>query len=89
MDKNEDREIIAKHICDSATPVSVAIVHTLASVKEIDPLEIDFTLYDHTYPEALNMILCHDNTDEATIVRFPVENYMIEIDGGGNIAILE
>ena len=84
-----DWEVVAEYICDSDTPVIIAVADALATVEDEDVTEIDLTLYDYVPPDALDQLIDHKNPSGRVEVTFPVDDYLIEIKGENNVTIFE
>ncbi|UHQ99025.1 hypothetical protein HYG81_25100 (plasmid) [Natrinema zhouii] len=67
----------------SEQPPSIAIVNALADLEEVDPTELDYTLYDYAYPEALDTLTQSGNVE----ITFTVEQYKVHITESGSIHI--
>ncbi len=66
----------------SATVASTATITALATLEEVDPVELSdvfgATLYDHIDPEALDALVAGEGH---VILSFPIDDYRVRIDG--------
>ncbi|WP_137288809.1 HalOD1 output domain-containing protein [Natronorubrum halophilum] len=66
----------------SATAASTATITALATLEEVDPVELsdvlDITLYDHVDPEALDTLVAGE---ERVDLSFLIDDYRVRIDG--------
>ncbi|WP_440765709.1 HalOD1 output domain-containing protein [Natronorubrum sp. DTA7] len=79
---------------DAETPVSMAVVHAICAVTNVDPLEapteLGFVLYDHVDPEAHDTLLGDGTGDGETVVSFDVageQTYTVDISDDGRIEV--
>ncbi|NUB91165.1 hypothetical protein HT576_09045 [Haloterrigena sp. SYSU A121-1] len=68
---------------ESEQSPSLSVVEALATLEGVDPTELDYTLYDHIHPEALDT-LTRSGTVEIT---FTVDQYTVHIDRSGIVRI--
>lgn len=62
----------------SSTSPSSAIIDAIAAIENVNPMDLDFVLYRHIDPTALDTLV---GTDERVAVSFSLEDYLISIDG--------
>lgn len=67
----------------SEQPPSIAVVNALAELEEVDPTDLDYTLYDHIHPEALDTLI----QSGPVAVTFTVNQYTVHITESGTIRI--
>lgn len=81
---------------DGETPASIAIVHAICVLKDVDPIhaptELGFVLHDHIDPEALDTILADGTGDGDLVISFEISNgdtYSVEVADDGRITVRE
>lgn len=66
----------------SVTTPSIAVIETVASIENVDPIDIsvkeDMPLSDYIDPDALDTLVANTNL---IFISFTVEDYKVEIDG--------
>lgn len=67
----------------SEQPLSIAVVEALTALERIDPIDLDFTLYDHIHPDALDTLIQSDNVT----ITFTVAQYKVHIMESGTVQI--
>lgn len=69
--------------------VSTAVVRAVATVKDVDPIDLDERLYDHVEPGALNRLFRTDRQDRArgTLVSFTMAGCHIQIQDGQKVVV--
>ncbi|WP_436347955.1 HalOD1 output domain-containing protein [Natronorubrum sp. FCH18a] len=55
----------------------------VAALEGVDPIDLDFTLYDHIYPDALDTLIQSGNVT----ITFTVAQYDIHVTPSGTIRI--
>lgn len=92
VEKHGDRTRI-EHTYDESTPASTAIVRAVAAAENVDPVDcptdLEFTLYDHVDPEALDTLVGGRHNRAPLTVEFDVNRYHVEVDGTGRISIVK
>lgn len=64
-------------------PASLSVVEALAALEGVEPTELNFTLYDHIQPQALDTLTRKD----PVAVTFTVDQYTVHIDDSGTVRI--
>ena len=83
-----DGSTVIEYAPDDGTPISIAIVRTIAAIENVDPTALEFTLYDYVNPEALDLLIEHEGVGGAEI-RFTVDDYDIYVLETGEIVVRE
>ncbi|MCU4743402.1 HalOD1 output domain-containing protein [Natronoglomus mannanivorans] len=82
-----------EHTYDESTPASTAIVRAVAAAENVDPVDcptdLEFTLYDHVDPEALDTLVAGRHGRGPLTVEFDVNRYHVEVDDTGRISIVK
>ncbi|RKD93470.1 HalOD1 output domain-containing protein [Halopiger aswanensis] len=60
------------------TTPSAAIVAVIAIIENVDPMDLEFVLYNYVDPGALDSLV---SNDAAVALSFRIERYNIRIDG--------
>lgn len=72
---------------EDGTPASVAIIETICSIEDIDPMmapnELDSILFDHVDAEALDTLVDSENAPELIRIEFEFERYHVRITKSG------
>lgn len=77
---NQGGESIRERYDWSETDPSTAIVSTLAELEGTSPDDLDFVLYDHVDPDALDELVPGKNGSTVEF-RFRIEDFRVDIDG--------
>ncbi|APW99755.1 hypothetical protein CHINAEXTREME_19150 [Halobiforma lacisalsi AJ5] len=81
---------------DAETPASIAVVHAICAVADVDPLEaptaLGFVLHEHVDPGAIDTLLGDGTGDGNVVVSFDVSDdqgqvYAVEISDDGRIGV--
>lgn len=64
-------------------PPSLTIVEAIADLEEVDPTELDFTLYDYIQPDALDTLV----QSGSVTVTFTITQYKVHITESGTVRI--
>jgi hypothetical protein len=69
--------------------VSAAVIRAVATVKDIDPIDLDERLYDHVDPCALNRLFRTDRQDRARgmLVSFTMAGCHIQVQDGQKVVV--
>lgn len=69
--------------------LSVAIVEAVASMKDVDPVDVEFRLYDYLDPEALDDLYRHATGEggSAWTLEFTVDGFEMTVRSDGDITI--
>ncbi|EMA39831.1 HalOD1 output domain-containing protein [Halobiforma nitratireducens] len=85
---------VVEYEYDAETPASIAAVHAICAVTDVDPLEapteLGFVLHEHVDPSAIDMLLGDGTGDGDVVVSFEVSNggrYGVEIVDDGRIEV--
>ena len=91
-DDDGQRSIV--HEYDAETPASLAVIHAICALTDVDPIdaptELGFVLHEHVAPNALDTLLADGTGDGALVVSFEVTNgdtYAVEIADDGQIVV--
>ena len=83
-----------EHEYDAETPASMAVIHAICTVTNVDPLdaptELGFVLYEHVDPGALDTLLGDGTGDGETVVSFEItgeQTYTVDISDDGRIEV--
>ena len=76
-----DPEVQLVHARDGwSSPVpTVAVLDALSTIEDVSPLELDFVLYDHVDPEALDSLVT-DHRSDGVVIQFSVAGHHVRID---------
>ncbi|WP_436347837.1 HalOD1 output domain-containing protein [Natronorubrum sp. FCH18a] len=82
------------HEYDAATPASIAVIHAICAVSDVDPIEapteLGFVLHEHINPDALDTLLGDGTGDGETVITFKISNerpYTVDISDDGRIEV--
>lgn len=68
--------------------VSAAVVSGIATVEDVDPMELDVCLADHVDPDAVEALLAHGTERSVdTELRFTVGEYEVVAAAPGDVAV--
>lgn len=70
---------------DNVSP-SVAVVHAIAEVQNVDPVALDTELYDYVDPDALDGLF-GERADRQLTVEFDVEAYTVTVRSDRTVTI--
>lgn len=72
---------------DYLTDITVveAIVRKIASLEEIDPIELEPPLYDAIDPDALQRLL--QSSEAVETVRFTYAGWVVDVRGDGRVSV--
>lgn len=92
VERHGDRTRI-EHTYDESTPASTAIVRAVAAAENVDPVDcptdLEFTLYEHIDPEALDTLVDGRHDHAPLTVEFDVNQYHIKVEDTGRISIVK
>lgn len=76
-----DLDVTVVHARDSwSSPVpTLAVLDALSEIEDVSPLELDFLLYDHVDPEALDSLVS-EQRDGGVEIQFSVGGRYVRID---------
>ena len=77
-----------EYIPDETTPTSIAVVRAIAAVENVDPIDLDFTLYEYVDPQALDQLTGRESADD-TEVTFTANGYRVRVHDTGEITLRE
>lgn len=79
---------------DAETPASIAVIHAICALTDVDPLEapteLGFVLHEHVDPGALDKLIGGGTGDGETVVSFEISNgktYAVDVSDDGCIEI--
>lgn len=67
----------------SEQPPSITVVEAIANLEEVDPTDLDFTLYNHIQPKALDTL----TQSGAVTVTFSLAQYKVHITESNTVRI--
>lgn len=77
------------HTYDEATPASIAVIQAIAAVEDLDPMDVEFTLYDHVQPDALDMLVGHESATGNVEISFTIDGYRVRVRDTGEVTVRE
>lgn len=83
---DDDAPIVIEYAPEDETPTSVAIVRAIAALENVDPTELEFTLYEYVDPTALDDLIAHEGSGGVE-VRFAVNGYRVSVLESGEIVV--
>lgn len=84
----DDAQTVVEYTPDDGTRTSIAIVRAIAAIENVDPTDLEFTLYDYVNPEALDLLVDHEGAGNAD-VRFTMNGYRVRVRDTGEIVVRE
>ena len=88
-----DSELRIEHEYDDETPPSIAIIHAIAIIENIDPVDLldecGIALYDYINPEALDRLATANTEGAVTIdlTLYPEHEYTIHVGDTGQLVV--
>ncbi|WP_436344762.1 HalOD1 output domain-containing protein [Natronorubrum sp. FCH18a] len=79
---------MVEHTPDDTSSISIAIIRSIAAIENVDPTELEITLYDYVNPEALDQLIEHEGTG-STEITFTVRGYYVHVHDTGEITVHE
>lgn len=77
----------------SRRPPSTAIIESIAAIEDVQPTDVDFSLYENIDPDALDTLFANPEDDEEpteekeVVAEFRVGNYVVQVRENGTITI--
>jgi len=87
LDINQPSDYRTYHDPDGSSTLSVAVVHALADVMGTDVSDVEFSLYEHIDPRALDRLFAGDRDGAPGHVAFGVEGYRVTVYSDGAIVV--
>lgn len=84
---NSSASLPIEHTYDEATPASIAVIQAIAAVEDVDPIDVEFTLFEHVQPDALDMLVGHDSATGNVEIKFTVDGYRVRVRDTGEVVV--
>lgn len=65
---------------------STTVVSALAAAENVNPIDLDVTLYDVIDPDALDALFAND-IKESIVVEFGIGRYMVTVKGADHVLV--